>query len=129
MFQKTSGPDLKKIAIAVSAALVIGMAGPSMGLTGLSRILSDSDLTPDDIELATDAAESLYTKKGVASGEKARWSSAESGAFGVVKVLQVDVSENCVTFRHLIEAASKRRSRADIRRCQNADGDWVLNTP
>lgn len=129
MFQKSSRPELKKIAICVSAALIIGLAGPSMaglGQTGLNRILSDSDLTPDDIKLATNAAESLYTKIGVAPGEKVKWSSTKSSAFGVVLVLQVDLSENCVTFRHLIEAASKKRSRLDIRRCRNADGDWIL---
>lgn len=130
MFLNSPRPDLKKIAIAVSAAFVIGIAGPSMagpGRTGLSRILSDSDLTPDDIKLATNAAESLYTKEGVAPGEKVKWSSAKSGAFGVVVVLQVDLSENCVTFRHLIEAGSETRSRLDLRRCRNADGEWVLN--
>jgi len=127
MFQNSFRPDLKKFSIAVSAALVIGLAGPSVA--GLGQILGESDLTPDDIKLAKNAAESLYTKKGVAPGEKVKWSSAKSGAFGIIIVLQVDLSENCVTFRHLIEAASKKRSRLNVRRCRNADGDWVLNVP
>lgn len=124
MFRNSSRSVLKKTVITVSAAFVIGLAGPSNA--GLVQIFRDSGLAADDIKLATEAAESLYTKEGVAPGEKVRWSSAKSGAFGIVMVLQVDLSENCVTFRHLIEAASKNRSRLDVRRCRSADGDWVL---
>jgi len=125
MFRNSSRSVLKKTVITVSAAFVIGLAGPSNA--GLVQIFRDSGLAADDIKLATEAAESLYTKEGVAPGEKVRWSSAKSGAFGIVMVLQVDLSENCVTFRHLIEAASKSRSRHDVRRCRSADGNWVLN--
>ncbi|MGI9389007.1 MAG: hypothetical protein ACR2O1_03025 [Boseongicola sp.] len=124
MFQSISGPDLKTLAVA--GCLICALAGPSMA--GLSKIFRDSDLEPGDVELASGAAESLYTKKGVVADEKVRWSSATSGAFGVVIVLNVDRAENCVSFRHLIEAASGKRSRLDVRRCQNTNGDWVLST-
>lgn len=126
MFQNSFRPNLHRLLIAASATLLIGFSGPSFA--GIGQIFSKSGLSSQDTELASNAAKQLYTKSGVKVGDKAKWENTKSGAFGTVEVLKVERTPNCVTFRHLTTASTKRQSKLDSRRCRNSAGEWIINT-
>jgi hypothetical protein len=112
------------VAILCGAGLMCALA--TGAFAQMSKILDDTGLMPEDISLAAEAAEALYTKPGVKVGEVVDWTNAETGASGAVTVTEVNTSDNCVSFRHTTTSAKDRASRFDMRRCQNAENTWVL---
>lgn len=111
--------------LCLAGALAATLALPASAQ--LSRMLSDSNLTPEDIEIATATATELYSKAGVKVGETAQWSNEKTGASGVVEVTRVDTSPRCVSFVHTTEGKAKKRSQSASRRCLSADNTWLLS--
>ncbi|WP_299852100.1 hypothetical protein [uncultured Roseovarius sp.] len=109
----------------VAGCLVLGLATSS--LAQYAHFFRDAAMTPEDIEMAKNAAATLYTKSGVAVGETEKWSNAKSGAEGVVEILEVEDQGPCVTFRHLAKTKSEPQIRYYSRRCKDAGGNWVLS--
>ena len=68
----------------------------------LAKILRETNLTQDDMKLANGAAQSLFEKSGVARGQQASWQNPESGATGVVEVLDLEQGGKCITVRCLV---------------------------
>jgi hypothetical protein len=96
------------------------------GATGYASMLNGTGLTPEDVELAQTAAQSLYTQTGVTAGAAQEWSNDQTGASGRVEVLQAGGSPVCVVYRHTTKAANAQATRLDYRRCKTADGTWEL---
>lgn len=90
------------------------------------HFFNDAEMTPDDIALASQAAERLYTKAGVTVGEQVTWNNPKTDHKGVVDVLEVEAGP-CVTIRHIATTRAKPDIRYYVRRCQQADGNWVLS--
>ena len=111
--------------VCLAGALMVALSFP-VAAQNLSRMLGNSRLTPQDIEIATTTAEQLYTKPGVRAGETAEWSNEETGARGVVEITKVDQGGSCVSFRHTTVGQANRQSQSANRLCRQADNTWVF---
>ena len=111
--------------VGLAAALIVAMSLPASAQ--LSRMLSNSQLKPEDIEMATEAATLLYSRPGVRVGDTSEWSNEKTGARGVVEVTKVDQGGACVSFRHTTVAGANKQSQSASRRCRTADNTWVLS--
>ena len=125
---------MKHICLQTRSALVIGLAAsvifaqmavPSQAQ--YAHFFREAAMTPEDIEMAKNAAATLYTKSGVKVGETATWQNTDSGAEGTVEILEVEAQGPCVTFRHLAKTKTEPKIRYYSRRCKDAGGKWVLS--
>lgn len=105
-------------------AASLSIPGASFGQFG--HFFNDAKMTPDDIDLASQAAETLYTKSGVAPGDQARWNNPKNGHNGVIDVLEVEAGP-CVTIRHIASTVAHDDIRYYVRRCKQANEDWILS--
>lgn len=108
-------------------SLSLAVVATPLWAAGYARMFNDTGLTPQDVEMAQAAAQSLYTKQGVAKGETAKWSNAQSGASGQVEVVETGGTPRCVVYRHETQTANNQTTRVDYRRCRNAQGKWELS--
>ena len=113
----------RALSLAVAAVLALS-AAPAQAQ--LSRILKETNLSPSDIAIATAAAEEVYSRPGVRVGETIEWINPETGSVGTVRVTKVEPGANCVSFRHVANARNKKERRFDMRRCKNAENNWIL---
>lgn len=109
----------------LAGALILALSIP-VAAQNLSRMLGNSRLSPQDIEIATATAEQLYTKPGVRAGDTAQWSNEETGARGIVEITKVDQGGACVSFRHTTVGQANRQSQSANRLCRQADNTWVF---
>jgi len=110
-------------AFLIAAALALGIANPASAQYG--HFFNDAQMTPEDIDMASKAAEKLYSRQGVKTGDRASWDNPKSGHKGVVDVLEVEQGP-CVTIRHIAATRSSPDIRYYARRCQVSGGGWVL---
>ena len=113
------------VCLIAAASLVLFLASP--GSAQIARLLGNSKLKPEDVELATQTAVNLYTKPGVKVGDRATWANEDTGARGVVEITKVERNGACVSFVHTTEAGVQRRTQAASRQCRNADGTWAFS--
>ncbi|HBS50470.1 MAG TPA: hypothetical protein DEA05_10510 [Rhodobacteraceae bacterium] len=112
----------RQVAAALAAALTLAIAVPA-GAKPLSRMLSDTGLTPADIATMTAAADALPAP-GPVTGARRDWTNAESGSRGNVQVIGVQGA--CVTLRHQFRAGTVTRTgQVETQRCRDAQGAWV----
>ena len=105
------------------ALLSVGPASAQM-----SSFFRNLGLTPEEMNLAGSAAESLYAKPGVRLGQTARWGSDTSEASGVVEVLDVTEGGRCVAFVHRVRPTPDAREQPmELRRCKSDEGRWILS--
>ena len=108
--------------LVLTSVLVSGPATAQM-----SSFFRNLGLTPEEMDLAGAAAESLYAKPGVQKGQTASWKSESSPASGSVEVLGVSDAGRCVAFVHRVRPNPERREQPmELRRCISDDGRWVL---
>ena len=113
------------VCLFAAVSFVLFVASPSSAQ--IARLLGNSKLKPEDIELATQTAADLYTKPGVKVGDKATWANEDTGARGVVEITKVERDGTCVSFVHTTEAGVQKRTQAGSRQCRNADGTWAFS--
>lgn len=106
--------------------LTASLAAPSLGAAQFGHFFNDAKMTPEDIDRASQAAETLYTKSEVQAGDQAQWTNPENGHTGVIDVLEVEDGP-CVTLRHIASTVAHDDIRYYVRRCKEANGDWVLS--
>ena len=128
--RRTAQIDLRNVSIALTAmlfalALLLAVAGPAAAQ--ITKILRESGLNQADINIATETSEALYQKPGVRVGQKSEWSNPDTGASGVVEILEVQGA--CVTFVHYTQAPNRQPRRLPSKRCKDASGNWVLTAP
>ncbi len=116
--------SMMKSGLFVCAALSFVLFTSSPAWAQIARLLGNSKLSPEDVELATQTAVELYTKPGVTVGETATWANEATGAQGVVEITAVDQNGTCVSFVHTTQAGVQRRTQSAGRQCRNADGTW-----
>lgn len=88
--------------------------------------LSDIGLSPEDLALLSDAARKLYDRPEPLLGEEKSWTNWDTNSSGTVQLREMQ--DNCVTLRHLVNPRGAARSLdIRIRRCRNAEGEWVLS--
>jgi hypothetical protein len=107
-------------AVAVTGLLATGAQAQ------LGQILDGTNLMPGDIELATAAAEGVYTQSNVTVGDAATWKNPATGATGKVEVTAVDAAAACVSFRHVATPFGYPERRFDMKRCRGAENNWVM---
>lgn len=114
---------IKRLVFVLAALSVIGVA-PVQART-LTKMLADSGLTPEDIDMMSGEAASLYTSASRRTGDKAEWKNDSSGAFGSVKIIAIE--GKCITLDHVFKTRKNRDFQSTrTRRCQAADGSWQL---
>ena len=84
-------------------------------------------LSPEETDLAGAAAESLYTQRGVRTGQTATWKSTTGPATGSVEITGVTEGGRCVSIRHRIQPRPEAPVQPiDFRRCNDGQGNWIL---
>ena len=114
-----------RLVIIATALSILVVAGPASAQ--MSSFFRNLGLTPEEMELAGGAAESLYTKPGIRSGQTASWKSKTSQASGSVEVVGVTDAGRCVAFVHRVRPIPDGREQPmELRRCKSDDGRWIL---
>ena len=91
----------------------------------LGRMLTRTGLVQEDINIMTGAAAELYTAGNARVGDDVIWSNPQTGAFGMIEVIEVE--ENCVRLAYRFQAARKSTTQTvTIRRCL-VDGQWIVS--
>lgn len=94
----------------------------------MTKILSNSGLSPADVKIMQATAKSLYSAPNPRKGKKLAWENPASSAHGTVEI--VGVAANCVDFRHIYGVRLKPNAgNMRLRRCRNENGKWVLTAP
>ncbi|MBS9718843.1 RT0821/Lpp0805 family surface protein [Pseudohalocynthiibacter aestuariivivens] len=91
----------------------------------IARMLRDTGLVQQDIDLMTEEAASLYKSTGKQIGDATEWENANTGARGAVEI--VGIERNCVVLRHIFQTSKRSQQQINFRRCQTADGTWQLS--
>ena len=87
-----------------------------------------TNLSAQDVELARNAAVSLYEGEQPQVADQANWSSTESGAGGTVRVVETDSDGACIVLRHTYKEESNLTEKVlNIRRCRASDGLWLVS--
>lgn len=108
------------------ASLMIGLllAGGA-GAQTISRIISNTGLSPEDFSLMNQAAQSLYDVPAPRVGSEASWKNPDTQSHGTVRLTRMQ--QSCASLQHMAHpkgAAAARDIR--LRWCKTADGAWVL---
>jgi hypothetical protein len=114
----------KAMRAALPALIFLVLALPSEAQ--LAKILRQTNLTPEDMALANGAAQTLFEKPGLRTGQVSSWQNSESGASGTVTVLRIEQGGACVTVRHDAQPADKPQRQFTMRRCKDSEGTWML---
>jgi len=86
-----------------------------------------TNLSAQDVELARNAATSLYEGEQPQVADQANWSSTESGAGGTVRVVETNSDGSCIVLRHAYKEGSNLSEKMlNIRRCRASDGLWLV---
>ena len=109
----------------ICGALLFAISAPASAQ--FAHFFKDAALTPEDIEIVSETAAALYTKPGVQPGDQLDWNNADTGAEGRVEVLEVSDAGKCVVLRHLAKTTKKPQIRYYVRRCLDANGNWILS--
>ncbi|HKL46851.1 MAG TPA: hypothetical protein VJ906_11500 [Roseovarius sp.] len=114
-----------KILLSVALLALPLMGAGEAQSRSLGKILSDSGLSPDDIEVMEIAARQLFEPLG-RTGDARRWSNSKSRSNGAVTLGRID--GNCAELVHRVSTV-KRRDPATYRtwRCRTADGEWRVS--
>ncbi|MGI9391208.1 MAG: hypothetical protein ACR2O1_14220 [Boseongicola sp.] len=87
-----------------------------------------TDLTAKDVELARNAAISLYEGKQPQVADQASWSSEETGAGGTVRIIEADSDSSCIVIQHAYkEGATLPEKTLKTKRCKKSDGIWHVS--
>jgi hypothetical protein len=112
--------------VAIASALLFLIASDP-ATAQMSSFFRNLGLTPNEMDLARAAAESLYEKAGVVPGKSAEWTSETSSAAGSVEVLDVTDGGRCVRFVHRVRPEPDARQQPmELRRCRSDEGKWIL---
>lgn len=115
---------IKKLSSLFAVLMMIG--GAPAQANSLARMLGDSGLTQEDIDIMTAEAASLYSPLSRKVGNMAEWENATSGTTGSVEIIAIE--GKCVTLGHIFKTKKKRAAQSiKMRRCQADDGSWPLN--
>jgi len=87
-----------------------------------------TNLSAQDVELARNAAVSLYEGEQPQVADQANWSSTESGAGGTVRIVDKNSDGKCIVLRHTYKEGSNLPEKIlNIRRCRTSDGLWLVS--
>ncbi|MCA0869517.1 hypothetical protein LCL97_01645 [Seohaeicola saemankumensis] len=118
---------MKKLVTAalLAAGLTATMtSGPAAAQT-LSRILSNTGLSPEDFSLMGEAGRQLYDVASPRVGGEQSWSNPESGSYGVARLAAMQ--QGCASLVHMVHPKGVTQGREiRTRLCKSAEGKWVL---
>ena len=109
------------LVLAVTLALLAG------GASGQMNPLRELELTAEDIELLSTAANHVYDAGEIGASEA--WSSAASGNSGAATLLEVFERDGrpCRRIEHVIKIRKDATpKRLVLATCRTADGRWLL---
>ena len=116
--------NMKRLLSVLVVLLLFG--APPLQANSLTKSLRNSGLSPEDIEIMTGQAASLYTSRSLRIGDKAEWKNDDSGTIGSVEILAIE--GNCVKLGHVFTTSKRNKpQRMKLRRCKDADGNWIMN--
>ena len=123
MFPRTfQRPRLQTVCVLI---LAVGLSLPTPGVAQFGHFFTHAKMTADDIDLASKPAETLYTKSGGQAGDQPQWRNPETDHNGVIDVREVEDGP-CFTLRHIASTVAHGDIRYYVRRCKEANGNWVL---
>lgn len=111
-------------AIACTLALVT----PVPGFAQFARTFSESGIEGSDVSMAGAAAEQLLNESAPAMGQRIEWQNPETGSAGQVEITAVRNAPRCIDLRHVVNARDNVERVVNASRCQDALGNWVLET-
>ncbi|MBE1282067.1 MAG: hypothetical protein GJ676_02030 [Rhodobacteraceae bacterium] len=105
--------------------LVAALAAAPVSAQSLSRILSNSGLSPDDFNIMSEAARTLYDRANPSVGSETKWKNDETGSFGTVKLERF--ANGCAEVVHHVQPGAREGTRqVNSKFCRTAEGKWVL---
>ena len=112
--------------IAALAVILAAASASPVGAIGLLDELGRIGLNNEDFNMASKAAERLYTAEGVKPGAHTTWENPRTGAQGEIEILEVE--GHCVLIKHLLRSGKQQKvRRIDVKRCRGDDGVWRLS--
>ncbi|WP_170604639.1 hypothetical protein [Ruegeria arenilitoris] len=110
--------------IALAAAVTLGLGGVVLAKP-LSRIISETGLSPEDFEVLSATSDSMLASGTPRAGKEREWINESTGSKGTIRVLEV--RDNCASLQHFIRPAGVSQTRQiRTRRCRDANGNWIL---
>ena len=116
---------MKQLVAAFFLGAAVAVSPMAATAQSISRILSNSGLSPEDFNLMGAAGRSLYDTAQPRVGQTAAWENPATKSHGTVELSHW--ANNCAGLRHLFHARGAETAR-DIRTryCKTAEGKWVL---
>ncbi|MBV1895427.1 MAG: hypothetical protein KUG70_03140 [Rhodobacteraceae bacterium] len=116
---------MKNLLLAGLICIAAGLTCSASDAKSISKILSDSGLSPDDFEIMTQQAATLYSNVTPRKGATVQWKNDATRSYGLAEL--VSVQANCVQLRHLVHPKGIQTAREiRTRRCKTSGGDWIL---
>lgn len=113
-------------ALLLLGALVLLGAAPAEAQ--FARGFSNSGIAGSDVTVAGTAAESLFTGVEPRPGQHVEWTNPETGSTGSVEITAIETSPPCISLRHKVRTTTGLEREVNTRRCQDAQGRWLLET-
>ncbi|MEL6766854.1 MAG: hypothetical protein AAFP17_06715 [Pseudomonadota bacterium] len=111
----------------ITATLATTLAAlPALGQTGgLRRAILATGLQDSDFTAMEQAGASLFQAGAPEVGQKATWDNTETGAKGEAVISKIEAE--CMSVDHAWHVPNRTHTGTfKSRRCQNAEGKWVL---
>lgn len=116
---------MKNLFLAVLITFATVLTCSTSDAKPISKILSESGLSPEDFTIMNDQTATLYTNVTPRKGALIQWKNDATRSYGLAEL--VSVQENCVYLRHLVHPKGIQTAREiRMRRCKNSDGVWIL---
>lgn len=116
---------MKNLLLAVLICVALVLTCSTSDAKPISKILSESGLTPEDFTIMSEQTATLYTNVAPRKGATIQWKNDVSRSYGLAEL--VSVQANCVYLRHLVHPKGIQTAREiRMRRCKTSDGAWIL---
>ena len=116
---------MKNLLLAGLICLGVGLTCTTSSAKPISKILSESGLSPEDFTIMSEQAATLYTKVTPRKGATTQWKNDATKSYGLTELASVEA--NCVYLRHLVHPKGVQTAREiRMRRCKTSEGVWIL---
>jgi hypothetical protein len=116
---------MKNLLLAGLICLATVLSCTTSNAKPISKILSESGLSPEDFVIMTEQSATLYETGTPSWGSTTQWQNDDTRSYGVVEL--VEVQGNCVILRHFVHPKGVQKVRQiRMRRCKADNGNWIL---
>ena len=116
---------MKNLLLAGFICLAAVLSTTEAQAQSIAKILSESGLLPQDFEIMSAQAATLYKNGNPRKGATTRWKNDASRSHGTVEL--VAIQQNCALLRHIVYPKGIKTAREiRMRRCKTTEGKWIL---